>query len=50
MRSKEQVLTFFDGLELLEPGLVTAPLWRPDAAPSPTDAEVAIWSGVGRKA
>ncbi|MEV6207821.1 SAM-dependent methyltransferase [Kitasatospora sp. NPDC051914] len=50
MRSKDRVLKFFDGLELLEPGLVTAPLWRPDTAPSPTDAEVGIWAGVGRKA
>ncbi|GAA1073676.1 MULTISPECIES: SAM-dependent methyltransferase [Kitasatospora] len=49
MRTKEQVLKFFDGLELLEPGLVTAPLWRPDTTPSATDAEVGIWAGVGRK-
>ncbi|GJF28808.1 hypothetical protein KNE206_15080 [Kitasatospora sp. NE20-6] len=50
MRSHAEVLRFFDGLELLEPGLVTAPQWRPDTAPEPTDAEVAIWAGVGRKA
>ncbi|MGW4891755.1 SAM-dependent methyltransferase [Kitasatospora sp. NPDC004240] len=50
MRGREQVLRFFDGLELLEPGLVTAPLWRPDGAPQETDAQVAIWAGVGRKA
>ncbi|MEV8093859.1 SAM-dependent methyltransferase [Kitasatospora sp. NPDC085879] len=49
MRTREQVLRFFDGLELLEPGLVTAPLWRPDTATSATDAEVGIWAGVGRK-
>ncbi|MFG3053997.1 SAM-dependent methyltransferase [Kitasatospora sp. NPDC048239] len=50
MRSREQVLRFFDGLELLEPGLVTAPLWRPDREPEPADARVAFWAGVGRKA
>ncbi|WP_329494508.1 SAM-dependent methyltransferase [Kitasatospora herbaricolor] len=50
MRTRQEVLGFFDGLELVEPGLVTAPLWRPDRAPEPTDGEVAIWAGVGRKA
>ncbi|MEV4557533.1 SAM-dependent methyltransferase [Kitasatospora sp. NPDC049285] len=49
MRTREQVLRFFDGLELLEPGLVTAPLWRPDQAPQETDPQVAIWAGVARK-
>ncbi|MFI6447040.1 SAM-dependent methyltransferase [Kitasatospora sp. NPDC050543] len=49
MRSHEQVLRFFDGLELAEPGLVTAPLWRPDQPAQPTDERVAIWAGVGRK-
>ncbi|MFD7733338.1 SAM-dependent methyltransferase [Kitasatospora phosalacinea] len=49
MRSREQVLRFFDGLELLDPGLVTAPLWRPDQDPQDTDHEVAIWAGVARK-
>ena len=49
MRSHAEVLRFFDGLELLEPGLVTAPQWRPDRDPEPTDAEVAIWAGVARK-
>ncbi|MFD9125195.1 SAM-dependent methyltransferase [Kitasatospora sp. NPDC059571] len=50
MRTKDEVLRFFDGLELLEPGLVTAPQWRPDRAADPTDAEIGIWAGVGRKA
>ncbi|MFJ5231769.1 SAM-dependent methyltransferase [Kitasatospora sp. NPDC088391] len=49
MRTREQVLRFFDGLELLEPGLVTAPQWRPDQEPRDTDAQVAIWAGVARK-
>ncbi|GAA3019030.1 SAM-dependent methyltransferase [Kitasatospora albolonga] len=50
MRPRADVLRFFDGLELLEPGLVTAPTWRPDEAAKPTDAETAIWAGVARKA
>lgn len=30
IRSNEEILSFFDGLELLEPGLVFNPEWRPD--------------------
>ncbi|GAA2243449.1 MULTISPECIES: SAM-dependent methyltransferase [Kitasatospora] len=48
-RSREQVLRFFDGLELLEPGLVTAPLWRPDQEARSTDATTGLWAGVARK-
>src|SRR5260370_22621666 len=31
LRSLEEIAGFFDGLELLEPGLVSTPRWRPDA-------------------
>jgi O-methyltransferase involved in polyketide biosynthesis len=30
-RSREEILAYFDGLELLEPGLVPLPEWRPEA-------------------
>jgi O-methyltransferase involved in polyketide biosynthesis len=30
-RSPEQIARFFDGLDLLEPGVVCTPHWRPDA-------------------
>ena len=47
-RSREQVTRFFDGLELIEPGVVPIQQWRPDS-----DAEAAaragMWGGVGRK-
>jgi hypothetical protein len=47
-RTQAEVLRFFDGLELIEPGVVPVPRWRPashlDAA-SPT----VMWGGVGRK-
>ena len=33
LRTLDQVLAFFDGFELVEPGLVQAPLWRPDGKP-----------------
>ena len=47
-RSRAEVLRFFDGLDLVEPGLVPAPQWRPASdleAASPT----VMWAGVGRK-
>ncbi|MBF8189439.1 SAM-dependent methyltransferase [Nonomuraea sp. K274] len=31
-RTRDQILTYFDGLELLEPGLVPLPEWRPEDA------------------
>jgi len=34
-RTPEEIESFFDGLEWVEPGFVTVPLWRPDR---PTDA------------
>jgi S-adenosyl methyltransferase len=52
LRAFEQVSAFFDGFELVEPGLVQAPLWRPDGKPPrPKDlAKLGIYAGVGRKA
>jgi len=52
LRSREQVSSFFDGFELLEPGLVQAPLWRPEGKrPRARDLEkIGIYAGVGRKA
>jgi len=51
LRARERVLPFFDGFELLEPGLVQAPLWRPEGRrPRPKDLEkLGIYAGVGRK-
>lgn len=50
LRSRKEIKGFFDGLELLEPGTVQCPLWRPDG----TETEVAdqtmwVFGGVGRK-
>ena len=47
-RSRAEVAAFFDGLDLVEPGLVRAPEWRPDRD---TDAAnpAALWGGVARK-
>jgi S-adenosyl methyltransferase len=45
-RSRAQVLRFFDGLELVEPGLVQVQQWRPAV---PTSRTLALWTAVGRK-
>ncbi|MFJ9121483.1 SAM-dependent methyltransferase [Streptomyces sp. NPDC102394] len=48
-RTPEDVIRFFDGLELLEPGVVTCSRWRPDTPDGNPPAEVGIYGGVGRK-
>ena len=48
-RTRDQIAAFFDGLELLDPGVVTCSAWRPDPAhPGITD-KVSEFAGVGRK-
>ena len=51
LRRHAEILPFFDGFTLLEPGLVRAPLWRPDGPPPDAGAlgHVGIYGGVGRK-
>ncbi|MFD4583207.1 SAM-dependent methyltransferase [Streptomyces sp. NPDC058434] len=49
-RTPADVTRFFDGLDLLEPGVVSCNHWRPDAADGPLPDEVAMYGGVGRKA
>jgi S-adenosyl methyltransferase len=47
-RSRDMVTGFFDGIQLVEPGLVRVSDWRPD---SPADAATPtiLWGGVARK-
>jgi hypothetical protein len=50
LRSPQQIARFFDGLDLLAPGVVSCSRWRPD--PSPQEgrpAEVDEFCGVARK-
>lgn len=48
-RSPEQLAAFLDGLDVVEPGVVPCPRWRPEAAdPGPYD-DVCLYGGVGRK-
>jgi hypothetical protein len=49
-RSEEEIRRFFDGLELLEPGLVPVASWRPEAREQNLDAGQAGLCAVGRKA
>ena len=46
LRSRTQFSRFFDGLELLEPGVTTAPQWRPTTDDAPP---LEVVCGVGRK-
>ncbi|WP_214102867.1 SAM-dependent methyltransferase [Acrocarpospora catenulata] len=48
-RSPEVIRHFFDGLELLEPGVVSVVNWRPDPDPWGAAPEVACWGGLARK-
>jgi S-adenosyl methyltransferase len=49
LRGREEILRFFAGLALIDPGLVQVPHWRPDG-PEPADAsKVWILGAVGRK-
>ncbi|MFC8454764.1 SAM-dependent methyltransferase [Kitasatospora sp. NPDC057223] len=48
-RSREAVRQFFDGLEPLEPGVVTVPLWRPEGEPAAGSERVSMYGGVARK-
>jgi SAM-dependent methyltransferase len=49
-RTHAQLLRFFEGFELVEPGLVYVPGWRPDPADPVANPEGAwIYGGVGRK-
>lgn len=45
-RTPAQIGRFFEGLEVLEPGLVTVSQWRPDGNDTTVVTE---WCGVGRK-
>jgi len=47
-RSKEQVTAYFDGLELVPPGVVPIQQWRPDTEEE-ANATAVMWGGVGRK-
>ncbi|MCW2898047.1 MAG: hypothetical protein JWO67_312 [Streptosporangiaceae bacterium] len=48
-RTRSEIAEFFDGLELVEPGVVSCPHWRPQPNPWGVPGEVMTFCGVGRK-
>lgn len=48
LRSPEEIAGYFEGLELIEPGVAMLTQWRPDADVDPS-VEVDGYGGVGRK-
>ena len=48
-RPREVVAQFFDGLELLEPGVVKVTEWRPESK-AEAEGPTSLWGGVARKA
>ncbi len=51
VRSRAAILRFFDGFELVDPGLVNMPLWRPGSPDDVPDDPGNFWAlvGVGQK-
>jgi O-methyltransferase involved in polyketide biosynthesis len=47
-RSKAEVTAFFDGLELVEPGVIRCPEWHPDR-PEDAAGKSTMWGGVAVK-
>jgi S-adenosyl methyltransferase len=48
-RTREEITRLFDGLELVDPGVVSATRWRPEATPFGEPKEIDQFCGVGRK-
>jgi O-methyltransferase involved in polyketide biosynthesis len=48
-RPRSDVCRFFDGLDLIEPGVVQPHRWRPVPGDMRPDQEVTAWCGVARK-
>ncbi|GGX63397.1 SAM-dependent methyltransferase [Streptomyces fructofermentans] len=48
LRSVDEITAYFDGLELVEPGVVSVPLWRPETD-SPAPVPIGEHGGLARK-
>jgi hypothetical protein len=48
-RTHAEVARFFDGLDLVEPGLVPVQHWRPGSGSEAANSHSAMWGGVARK-
>jgi hypothetical protein len=49
VRSEQEIRRFFQGFELIDPGVVWLTEWRPTAADPPTTQPRSLRAGVGRK-
>ncbi len=49
LRTPEEIARFFDGLDLVDPGVVATTRWRPAPSPACLPAEVDGYCGVARK-
>ena len=49
LRRPDELASFFDGLDLIEPGVVPCPRWKPDAPGHAAPEEAAAYCGVARK-
>jgi hypothetical protein len=51
LRGHAEVVALFAGWDLVEPGVVQVPLWRPEGKPlRPRQlAKIGIYGGIGRK-
>jgi hypothetical protein len=49
LRDRAEFGGFFTGLDVVEPGLVQLPWWRPDGEVTADDERIWLYAGVGRK-
>jgi hypothetical protein len=49
LRRPDELASFFDGLDLVEPGVVPCPRWKPDAPGGDAPEQAAAYCGVARK-
>ena len=49
LRDRQQVTSWFDGLDLVEPGIVTVPDWRPDPADPRVAMPMPLYGAVPRR-
>jgi hypothetical protein len=49
LRRPDELASFFDGLDLIDPGVVACPRWKPDASGHGASEKSAAYCGVARK-
>ncbi len=49
LRRPDELVSFFDGLDLVEPGVVPCPRWRPDGHGAAGDDDADAYCGVARR-